>query len=282
MHKTQMNFIESILEIKDHKSAMKYHYFEPKDWKAMLGKHLFMRYMKLIADLIIIWNLTLGKMTPIPYKNYYDMKDRSYGYIICELEQQLEMAPEEPSTPPAMTDQPPPYTRVSPMVQQFQREHDQSYRQRHGNETSRHTYRTTRPNPIDSVVSFPIPMADAVEAQETESVRSYTSRFSKKTKKDSDSQEEWPDEAYVSLDPTDMKSRKWSSNESTSHAFDRKNRANAAKIRPKFKKITWNGMSSTFRAFGAALEGHLMQVGAGYLIDKIFLEIYKKLGTEHL
>src|SRR5687768_18554373 len=86
-----------------------------------------------------------------------------------------------------------------------------------------------------------------------------------------------------------MKSRKRSSNESkrssdasNSHAYDRKNTANAAKIRPKFEKITWNGMSSTFRAFGAALEGHLMQVGAGYLIDTTIIDIYKKLGAEHL
>lgn len=128
MHKTQVNFIENILEIKDFKSAMKYHYFEPKDWRSMLGKHLFMRYLKLIADLTIIWNLTLGKINPIPYKDYYDMKDRSYGYIISELKKHLDMPLEEPSTTPVMTEHPPPYTRMSPVVQQFQREQDHSNR----------------------------------------------------------------------------------------------------------------------------------------------------------
>ena len=41
-------------------------------------------------------------------------------------------------------------------------------------------------------------------------------------------------------------------------------------------------MSSTFRVFSSLLEGHLMQAGAGYMIDTTFLDIYKKLGAEHL
>src|SRR5687768_18437018 len=122
MHKNQMNFIENILMIKDFKSAMKYHYFEFKDWISMLGKPLFMRYLKLIAELTIIWDLTLGKANPIPYKDYYEMKDRSYGYIISEMTKRLDLSTAEPSTTPIisehpiisnhpiMTEQPPPYT----------------------------------------------------------------------------------------------------------------------------------------------------------------------------
>ena len=39
-------------------------------------------------------------------------------------------------------------------------------------------------------------------------------------------------------------------------------------------------MNSTFRPFRRELEGHLLQVGAGYLINSAFLDMYKELGTE--
>ena len=55
-----------------------------------------------------------------------------------------------------------------------------------------------------------------------------------------------------------------------------------AKIRPKFDKVNWNGMNNTFRAFKNTVEGHLLQTGASYLFNKIFLGIYKELGDECL
>src|SRR5687768_9081015 len=41
-------------------------------------------------------------------------------------------------------------------------------------------------------------------------------------------------------------------------------------------------MSSTFRHFKQAIEGHLLIAGAGYLINPIFIDIYKQLGTDYL
>ena len=47
------------------------------------------------------------------------------------------------------------------------------------------------------------------------------------------------------------------------------------KQRGKFsEKVTWNGTGPAFRAFKRGIEGHLMQVGAGYLIDPHFLYYY--------
>src|SRR5687767_15679556 len=51
----------------------------------------------------------------------------------------------------------------------------------------------------------------------------------------------------------------------------------SAKVRPKFDKISWDGMSSTFAKFRKVLEGHLIQVGAGYLIETRFLNMYLNL-----
>ena len=53
-----------------------------------------------------------------------------------------------------------------------------------------------------------------------------------------------------------------------------------AKIRPKFDKCNWNGMSNTFRAFRNTVEGHLYQTGAAYMTNQPFLDIYKRLGEE--
>ena len=41
-------------------------------------------------------------------------------------------------------------------------------------------------------------------------------------------------------------------------------------------------MNSTFRAFKKAVEGHLLQVGAGYLTNPTFLDMYKRLGEDCL
>ena len=54
MTKPNMNFVENILEIKDYNTALKFKMFIPKDWKLFLGKYLFQRYLKVIADLVII------------------------------------------------------------------------------------------------------------------------------------------------------------------------------------------------------------------------------------
>ena len=63
---------------------------------------------------------------------------------------------------------------------------------------------------------------------------------------------------------------------------DRRMRAASAKIRPKFKKVSWNGLNSTFRLFKRTVEGHLLQVGAGYLTNPTFLDMYEKLGEDCL
>src|SRR5687767_15075011 len=55
----------------------------------------------------------------------------------------------------------------------------------------------------------------------------------------------------------------------------------SAKVRPKFDKISWGGMSSTFAKFRKILEGHLIQVGAGYLIEPRFLKVYLLFGVEY-
>jgi hypothetical protein len=50
----------------------------------------------------------------------------------------------------------------------------------------------------------------------------------------------------------------------------------AAKSRAKLnEKVYWDGYTASFLAFRRAIEGHLLQVGAGYLLDAHFLYHYK-------
>ena len=49
MTKSNMNFVENILEIKDLNTALKFKAFQPKDWRVFLGKYLYQRYLKMIA-----------------------------------------------------------------------------------------------------------------------------------------------------------------------------------------------------------------------------------------
>lgn len=50
-------------------------------------------------------------------------------------------------------------------------------------------------------------------------------------------------------------------------------------------RIQWNGQYSLFRSYKLAISGHLLQVGAGYLVDKSFHASYlkySKLGEDYL
>ena len=48
------------------------------------------------------------------------------------------------------------------------------------------------------------------------------------------------------------------------------------KIRSKIsEKISWNGSRSTFREYRKTIEGHLLQVNAGYLVNDDFLQDYE-------
>jgi len=55
-----------------------------------------------------------------------------------------------------------------------------------------------------------------------------------------------------------------------------------AKARAKLsEKIIWNGYSDTFLSFRRAIEGHLLQVNAGYMIDPVFLDFYTLNPTKY-
>ena len=62
----------------------------------------------------------------------------------------------------------------------------------------------------------------------------------------------------------------------------RSGRCKPAKSRAKCDKTTWDGKHATFRPFMNAVDGHLFQVGAGYILDKKFKEHYLKDGKVYV
>jgi hypothetical protein len=46
--------------------------------------------------------------------------------------------------------------------------------------------------------------------------------------------------------------------------------------------VVWDGSRSTFPRFQKLIDGHLLQVGAGYIASEVFLSRYKELGPEYL
>src|SRR5690349_1591484 len=111
------------------------------------------------------------------------------------------------------------------------------------------TYRTISPNPIGSTVS-----AQMVEVEAYATTRTPSSK------------DQWEDyNSYVSLDFTDIRHGKESIRnlgKSVPSRAERSLRYAPHKIRPKFDKISWNGMISTYKAFEQAVEAHLLQVSA--------------------
>jgi hypothetical protein len=68
------------------------------------------------------------------------------------------------------------------------------------------------------------------------------------------------------------KRSKLSSYSSRSNQF----RQSTPRSRPQLSdKIMWNGKRSTFKQYSEAIEGHILQVGGGYLINKEFIKKYK-------
>ena len=180
MTKSNMNFVENILEIKDLSTALKFKAFQPKDWRVFLGKYLYQRYLKVIADLAIIWSATLGLPHSICYAEYCDIKDQVYDHVINELKKQVDSSSDQSVTSKL---KPPPYTKVSPVVQKFQMEDQMSTssRPQKSSKSSRKTYKTIAPNPVDSIG---VPVVNAYAAPDSMSVS---------TKSDSDDETSWHD-----------------------------------------------------------------------------------------
>ena len=71
-------------------------------------------------------------------------------------------------------------------------------------------------------------------------------------------------------------------NEPSVRSYAKMSAHRVAKSRtPMNYKITWDGHRQTFDSYKNKVEGHLLQVGAGYITDQNFLDLYAKQGVAY-
>src|SRR5687768_4117041 len=69
---------------------------------------------------------------------------------------------------------------------------------------------------------------------------------------------------------------------SSNSSYFRSHRMKPAKWRTKYDKIKWDELLSSFKKFRRELESYLLQVGASYMIEDSFIEMYTKVGIDYL
>ena len=238
MTRPNMNFVENILETKSYDTALKFKMLQPKDWKLFLGKFLFQRYLKVIADLFIIWEATLGLPHPLSYAEYIDIKDQVYEHVFNKLRKQVDLHPPQSLS----SKRSPAYSRISPHVESFNAENqasadNQGNKKPNSSKSSRHrqTYKSTVPNLPES---FSFPVVNAYAAPDSMSTASQ-SEYEDMTYYDGKSQLDphdllSPEEELEALGMGRPKKARSLSGVPNTSVIDRRLRAANAKIRPKF------------------------------------------------
>ena len=129
--------------------------------------------------------------------------------------------------------------------------------------------------------------SDSSSSSSSNSNKPRRPKRSKKSKKDDDSSSKDSNGVYYEDMPGhgDYKhylSKRKESLEGKNEETERSLRGKPYKARPQFNTVKWEGMSATFRHFKRAIEGHLIQVGAGYLIQPAFVINYEEAGLTYL
>ena len=113
--------------------------------------------------------------------------------------------------------------------------------------------------------------------------RSVSSKHSKNSQRSEFSSYSFLDDGYV--DPPDL----WQDKPKSSRISQRSSRSEfyrlSSRPKPRSKindKITWDGHLSTFKSFSKVVDGHLLQVNAGYLINPAFMTNYSSHGMDYV
>ena len=287
--------VHSILKIRSLDDLSLYNEFTPEEWKEYLHNSYHV-WLKTIIELVIIWTVTIDVYNDVPYSDYLKIRQE-----LLPVLQKIygDTKPKPPS--------PPPYQPISPIVKEFEQEKAKE-KERSKSMRSSKTYRTTPPayhDPLDKIASkeksvlgskkskkdsdgFPCTVYTCQEAD----LNSLKSSRSLKSDGPSLSSQSIQLPKKLKVENLSLKSYKSSLNEhdynggdsihSSSSSSTRSLRMKPAKIRPKFEKVKWDGMNTTFRSFKRAIEGHLLQVGAGYLTEDSFIQLYFQMGQEYL
>ena len=268
-------FINQILQVKSLDDVETFLTLQPRDLITKLGRKTYLQWLPTIVNCMTYWTILVGIQTSMSYTDFIEQRE-----ALHEMVSQI-FSP----------DNSPKYSSVSPLAQQY--------------DVTSPTFRPQSPQVTDYVPTNP-KMVDS-HGQAFSSTNSIQGGVNDKKDSKSLANDKGSHHSHYSY-------RWWDGNESvdsfnsyshkpggrmkrgeasksvghSSHSksrnpdSDRHFRSLPAKVRTKFDKISWDGMHTTFRPFRRAVEGHLLQVGAGYLASNNFVEAYKILGEEYL
>ena len=192
--------------------------------------------------------------------------------------------------PSEVEKQPPPYTKHSPfifgsgrsvqsMTMSVKGNTDHSVKttpkanQQHSGERS---YQPSIPNAVDSHRQPLVP-----PDQDDKSAYSRCSKRSQGSKH-ADHEDVYDDGDLGDWEGKLIKSFTFKPKDLPSVIVKRSLKAKGAKCRAKYDSLKWDGFNTTFRTLKRAIEGHLFQVGAGYMTNPSFIIEYEESGNEYL
>ena len=302
--------VHRVLRIISQRDVASYTNLSPNDWVNLLGSQNLDKYIINITDLIIIWMYTAEQTAPLPHSSYEEFRNMMVMELTNELakvidpkiympEADTKPIPSQITAPPPVPKpsplvysafpsevekQPPPYTRHSPLVfgsgrsvqsktKSVKSNAGKSVKSSSQNHSERKAYKPSIPNAVDSHGIPLIPPEQ--DDKSTYSRRSRRSQGSSKHPIDVD--EEDYDDDLSHWDNI----RGGKPKESPSVINERTMRAKGAKSRAKYDSLKWDGLNTTFKMFKRAIEGHLLQVGAGYITNPDFVAAYDENKLEY-
>ena len=260
-------FINHILKLQSSLEVRGFLDTKPQDILEELGVDVYNKWLNTLINCVTFWSILLDMTSSLPLPTFMDMRSQLHEMVKQSFTEILQP--------------PPPYQRISSLAVQ------------HGV-----TYQAmpTAPSMVDShgeVYASSAPFSGGLEEykdahDDDRSRRSHRTIHSSKWENASVR----TDGSRVSAKSTGSKYRPprnlGSRNGGDSSPYkltplesDRHYRSLPMKARSKFEKISWDGLHSTFKPFSRAVEGHLLQVGAGYLASKEFVDVYKTLKEEY-
>ena len=266
-------FINQILKIRTLDDLEVFLTLQPSDLIAKLGQTVYNQWLPTIINCMTCWTILAGVKDSIPFSEFLEQREALHE-MVRQTFSEVQL-------------QPPKYTHVSPLAQQYGV--TSSLPSSHKPKSQSSGYIPSEPRMVDSLgqpfITPTEPFQGGMDMEINQAKENVTYGHNKR--KDT-SVHHWEWEGNGTAGSVSSRFRKPRSNKSDGHSShskgdsDRHFRGLPAKARTKFEKISWNGMHTSFRPFRRAVEGHLLQVGAGYLASNEFVEAYKILGEEYL
>jgi hypothetical protein len=281
--------------------AVKYFWFDPR-----IQIHLSIPYEKWLAYRSTVYS------SIFPLSSDFEPPSMSHASSHRSLGSEQRTPPTANRVPPEEDRQPLHYTRSSPLIQRPRRQRrtdrtpesdrlsHRSYhssppdRTRESDRLSHRSYHSSPPNLPDGtrIASSVAPVSSQSRGGDLQGTRRETlqrdrtrdwERGSTSAPSRHSNRREGGEELFNDDDRSYQTADSYHSQPGSRRSRSRLEPWNRpARTRSKFSdKVTWTGSRTTFREYRQAIEGHLLQAGAGYLIDPDFLEEYELHKATH-